>query len=77
MWQFYASGGPAANIVQYVKDMVGAMGSEIDGYPAYAPYADPELADPQTAYWGENVGRLRELKKKWDRDDVLLNPQGF
>ncbi|TGZ78668.1 FAD-binding domain-containing protein [Ascodesmis nigricans] len=77
VWQFVASGGPEANVVEYVKNMVSSFGNEIDGYPAYAPYADPELEDPQTAYWGDNVERLRELKKVWDADDILLNPQGF
>lgn len=37
---------------------------------AYQNYIDPRLPDWLHAYYGENLGRLQQVKAKWDPDDV-------
>lgn len=42
------------------------------GYPGYV---DPDLPNPQQAYWGANLPRLEQIKAAIDPDDVFHNPQ--
>ncbi|KAF6835989.1 berberine bridge enzyme [Colletotrichum musicola] len=53
-----------------VLDMV--PGEKSSTYPGFA---DPELRDPQEAYWGSNLAALEEVKLTWDPKDVFHNPQ--
>ncbi|KAI5465413.1 putative berberine bridge enzyme [Mariannaea sp. PMI_226] len=43
----------------------------------YAGYIDTTItkADAQRLYWGSQLPRLGEVKKKWDPDDIFSNPQ--
>jgi len=46
---------------------------------AYANYQNPLqgpliLKDWQYGYWGKNFARLREIKSKYDPDDVFTKP---
>lgn len=47
------------------------------GDHAYVNYADPSLKDPGTAYFGDNLGRLRSVKKAYDPDGRFRQPQGW
>jgi hypothetical protein len=39
---------------------------------SYWNVADPDEPDPQRAFWGENYGRLYEVKRKWDPDGLFI-----
>ncbi|GAB0134294.1 hypothetical protein EsDP_00002672 [Epichloe bromicola] len=42
----------------------------------YAGYVDPQLgrSEAQQTYWGDKLPRLRQIKSKWDPNDVFHNP---
>lgn len=79
--QFYAwnYNGWVPQTINHVKGMVDALGSEVSGLGAYAPYTDPELGtEAKTRYWGAaGVTRLQALRQTWDATDLWLSPQGF
>lgn len=43
----------------------------------YAGYVDPALgrSEAQQTYWGSKLPKLRQIKAKWDPNDVFHNPQ--
>jgi hypothetical protein len=45
------------------------------GDAGYANYADPSLRDYATAYWGQNLARLKRVKKTYDPRNVFSFPQ--
>lgn len=44
-------------------------------YGTYPGYVDPYLTDPEIAYWGSNLPKLRQIKTDIDPTDVFHNPQ--
>lgn len=42
---------------------------------SYQNFPDPELPDWATAYYGDNLGRLRTVKATWDPDGLFTYPQ--
>lgn len=44
-------------------------------FGCYAGYVDPELPNGQLAYWGSNLPKLEQIKRKVDPEDIFHNPQ--
>ena len=74
--QLYGSWDPAAPAA--VADATTAWLRQLHttvrplvGPGAYVNYADPDLSDWESAYWGGNYARLRQIKAKYDGDRVF------
>lgn len=82
MYQSYVIGIP--EVSDATREFVEGVQERIrDGAPdaatTYAGYIDPTL-DREAAnefYWGENVPKLRQIKKKWDPEGIFRNPQSI
>jgi len=60
----------------WADDVWGEMGPYTSAR-SYQNFADPALEDWPRAYYGENLERLVEVKRKYDPDRVFRFPQGI
>jgi FAD/FMN-containing dehydrogenase len=60
----------------YVRGFRAAMTPHW-GDHAYVNYADGSLSDPGTAYYGDNLPKLRAIKKKYDPSGFFTQPQSY
>ncbi|KAI4640872.1 uncharacterized protein J4E79_011802 [Alternaria viburni] len=69
-------GGPVTDASKtFLSGLSSLVQKETCDQGAYPGYVDPELVDPQQAYWGGNVQRLQQIKAAVDPDNVFRNPQ--
>lgn len=73
--QYQVAWGPAATNaeLQAGREWMGAWYSSLRPYmsgQAYQNYIDPGLADWAHAYYGANLGRLRQVKARWDPANI-------
>ena len=65
----------AANL-EWLEDAQAAMKPYLAG-GAYQNFTDRTQADWQHAYYGDNLPRLVEIKRKWDPDNLFRFPQSI
>ncbi len=73
-WAAVAGNGPQAANEASLAALRAATGGE--GRGAYANYADATLTDPLAAYYGDNLARLTDVKRRYDPTGRLDQPQG-
>jgi hypothetical protein len=59
----------------FLDDLNTLVTNDKAPYSAYSGYVDPLLPDGPEAYWGSNLPRLQQIKKKIDPQNVFRNPQ--
>ena len=57
-----------------MRQLYAAMRPYVSG-EAYVNYCDTDLLDWQTAYWGDNLARLKQIKKSFDPENVFKHAQ--
>jgi FAD/FMN-containing dehydrogenase len=57
-----------------MREFYAAMRPYVSG-AAYVNYCDADLTDWQTAYWGQNLARLKQIKSKFDPDNIFRHAQ--
>ena len=73
-WTTTPGNAPQAANEASLAALRGAADGE--GQGCYANYADASLSDPLTAYYGPNLARLTAVKRRYDPDGLLDQPQG-
>jgi FAD/FMN-containing dehydrogenase len=61
--------------IAWVRALRAAMAPHTTG--AYVNYVDADLPDWESAYYGTNLPRLKEVKMDYDPDDVFTGPQAI
>lgn len=72
--------GAAAEVVAANQEWLAGFHTAMRPYVsggAYVNYADPSLLDWEQAYFGAHVGRLRQVKRRYDPDGLFAFPQGI
>ena len=74
-WQDLPGNGPLARNQHSLATIHNAVRRYASGQ-AYQNYADDSLPDPQQAYYGANLARLIDVRRRYDPDGVFNQPQG-
>jgi FAD/FMN-containing dehydrogenase len=72
----WANGADTATHLARMRDLYAAMRPFVSG-GAYVNYCDLDLTDWATAYWGDNLPRLRQIKASFDPDNVFRHAQSI
>jgi Berberine and berberine like len=70
----WASAGDTQERLNEMRQFYASMRPYVSG-GAYVNYCDTDLADWPTAYWGNNLARLKEIKSAFDPDNVFRHAQ--
>jgi hypothetical protein len=73
---YWTNPADASRGVAWVKATRTSIRPFISGQ-AYQNYIDPTLKDWPTAYYGTNLPRLKDVKGRYDPDEVFRFPQGI
>jgi hypothetical protein len=72
----FADGRDPTPLDAYVRGFRAAM-VPFWGEGAYVNYADSSLSDAASAYFGDNAGRLANVRKKYDPKGLFTQPQAY
>lgn len=72
---YWTDPSQAAAHIRWVQDFRRAMKPYTQG--AYFNYCDRSIKDWPRAYWGENLARLKSVKRQWDPHNLFRFPQGL
>jgi FAD/FMN-containing dehydrogenase len=76
LYASWAAGSAGDTSLAWLRE-THAAARPLIGLGAYANYADPDLADWVTAYYGTNYARLQQVKRKYDPGRVFDFPQAI
>ncbi|KAL4746040.1 hypothetical protein BDW72DRAFT_207693 [Aspergillus terricola var. indicus] len=71
----------AAQMLTYVERVDPSLDAKLAGFArnldptfklSYSNVGDPSEPEFERVYWGPNYGRLREIKAKWDPEDLFI-----
>ena len=77
--QYYSQWGSAGSTdsrLQMIRSLYTAMRPYVSGQ-CYVNYCDMDIADYRTAYWGDNVPRLQQIKAMIDPLNIFKHKQGI
>jgi FAD/FMN-containing dehydrogenase len=74
-WGLTPGNGPLARNQHSLATIHGSVRRYATG-AAYQNYADDTLPDPQRAYYGANLARLIDVRRRYDPTGVFTQPQG-
>ncbi len=69
-WTIQDSESVARSNVDWVEELAAGLRSHVSA-SAYQNFIDRSQPDWEAAYYGENLQRLREVKRRYDPDDLL------
>jgi FAD/FMN-containing dehydrogenase len=70
----WASAGDTQERLNEMRQFYASMRPYVSG-AAYVNYCDTDLGDWPTAYWGNNIARLKQIKSTFDPDNVFRHAQ--
>ncbi len=71
---YWTDPGDTPQRLAILRKFYAAMRPHVSG-GAYVNYCDVDLADWPTAYWGQNLARLKRIKTAFDPDNVFQHQQ--